>query len=279
MLFYVKNSKCLRMGRLKETFEVVRDLTQFVYGGGLKRSSLDAGTMAQIDAHIENLGLIESKQIIRGLMVYIKQLKRALAGNLYDPLTGAYNRQSFMSELTTNLLSGNIPADDSVHLVMMDLDGFKQLNDNCGHSAGDEALKEFCERISAYFGEDIIIGRLGGDEFAVIIHGDFDESELRLEIREAIKGIYKNPDPDISSESNEIFPLGVSLGTVSLAKAEGMHTQNYKFVIHELIKEADRGVYADKRNKLQRLESLRNQIAEETGAVSSGMQVRLPMHE
>lgn len=267
------------MSYLRDNFEIVRNLTEFVFGDGLKKSDLNPSTMEQIDAHTNNLAPQESKQIIKGLMLHIKQLKRAVARNLHDPLTGAYTRQAFVSDLITKLLSGQIPTDDSVHLVLMDLDGFKKLNDNCGHLAGDEALQEFVKRLSEHLGADTVIGRLGGDEFAIIVHGKFDEANLKSQVREAVRGIYEMSDPEISNNSNEIYPLGVSLGVVSLGEAEGIHTQNYKSVIHNLMQSADREVYSDKRTKLERLDELQNEISGTIKGSQPGFQPALPIHE
>jgi diguanylate cyclase (GGDEF)-like protein len=87
-----------------------------------------------------------------------------------DMLTGMYNRRYFY-----NFLSGNIGK--SFHLLYLDLDRFKAVNDNFGHSAGDEVLIKTSELIQDFF-PDAVTARLGGDEFAVI---DYENSRKDIE--------------------------------------------------------------------------------------------------
>jgi diguanylate cyclase (GGDEF)-like protein len=64
------------------------------------------------------------------------------------------------------LRSGRPPA-----LVLLDLDGFKEVNDTCGHEAGDRVLQEVAKRVLGAFDRDCLVARLGGDEFAVLVTG------------------------------------------------------------------------------------------------------------
>ena len=86
----------------------------------------------------------------------------ALAHN--DALTGLPNRRSFFTALEERLRSGK-PFD----LGLIDLDGFKPVNDVYGHAAGDAVLVEVGHRLQAVCPDDAIIARLGGDEFALIL--------------------------------------------------------------------------------------------------------------
>ncbi|RIX27046.1 EAL domain-containing protein [Sphingomonas edaphi] len=81
-----------------------------------------------------------------------------------DPLTGLFNRRAFLRKLE-EVLPG--PAHASVQLAMIDLDGFKDVNDSLGHGAGDALLVTLAKRLRELL-PDAVIGRLGGDEFAVI---------------------------------------------------------------------------------------------------------------
>ena len=56
-------------------------------------------------------------------------------------------------------------------MILVDLDGFKQVNDTAGHAAGDDVLRDVTARLADAAGPDGLIGRLGGDEFAVLLHG------------------------------------------------------------------------------------------------------------
>ncbi len=82
----------------------------------------------------------------------------------FDTLTGLPNRQSIRTMVEEAIASGN-PAT----VLMLDLDGFKQVNDTLGHDAGDAMLKAAGGRLQNCVGQKGIVGRLGGDEFAVLL--------------------------------------------------------------------------------------------------------------
>lgn len=86
----------------------------------------------------------------------------------YDGLTGVYNRQSFVKLAQKAFLSYKYKR-ESVALVMVDLDNFKQLNDTYGHIWGDRALIHFTKLIKNHLGPLDEIGRYGGDEFILVI--------------------------------------------------------------------------------------------------------------
>ena len=87
-----------------------------------------------------------------------------------DPLTGLVNRRALSDRFDTCVVeagSGQGPT-----LLLIDLDGFKPINDQHGHAAGDEVLREVAVRLSAMAGGDADVARVGGDEFAVLVHPD-----------------------------------------------------------------------------------------------------------
>lgn len=90
----------------------------------------------------------------------------ALALAQHDPLTGLPNRRRLLDafpDLTREVKSDNFRA-----VMMLDLDGFKPINDVYGHEFGDNLLRSFANRLAEIVGNDGIVARLGGDEFAVI---------------------------------------------------------------------------------------------------------------
>ncbi len=103
------------------------------------------------------------------------QLLRSQAerqGRLLDPLTGLGNRTMFLSRLEETL-AGHRPA-KSVAVLLLDLDGFQNLNDNLGHKVGDQALLETAIRFRRVITESAVhpssmLARVGADEFAVIL--------------------------------------------------------------------------------------------------------------
>lgn len=93
----------------------------------------------------------------------------------HDPLTGVYNRKAFEDALKLRL-SSKIGARRPLLLAYIDLDGFKGVNDQHGHTAGDQVLTAFAASANSFMSEGQIAGRLGGDEFAIAIavadHGE-----------------------------------------------------------------------------------------------------------
>lgn len=87
---------------------------------------------------------------------------------LHDPLTGMANRTLFFDRFRQALHAARREG-GQLALVMLDLDGFKEINDEHGHSVGDEVLKEMGHRLSARLRATDTAARLGGDEFAWIL--------------------------------------------------------------------------------------------------------------
>ena len=83
-----------------------------------------------------------------------------------DPLTGAPNRRAFDDRFAE--LSG---AGTEASLILIDLDGFKQVNDLFGHASGDRVLQKVAKLIADEIPDDAFAARLGGDEFAILLPG------------------------------------------------------------------------------------------------------------
>lgn len=87
-----------------------------------------------------------------------------------DPLTGLLNRRGFTSQ-AEQLLRDASARRRPVHLVMADLDGLKQVNDERGHAAGDEAIRVAAHALRSHVLAGALVGRLGGDEFVFVVDG------------------------------------------------------------------------------------------------------------
>ena len=145
--------------------------------------------------------------------------ERALART--DELTGLPNRRRFINALDN--LKG-VPAT----LLLLDLDGFKKVNDTLGHEAGDELLRQIAIRFERQIPKNSLIARLGGDEFGAIIYG---EKKTGLEIAYALRSSLAYP-ADLGTHS---VTVDVSIGAI---ENDGKP---------ELMRRADQAMYSAKK--------------------------------
>jgi diguanylate cyclase (GGDEF)-like protein len=154
---------------------------------------------------------------------------RALAR--HDPLTGLPNRPFFAEKLDEYLRSVNDT--QRLALLMLDLDGFKTVNDRYGHAAGDEALSEFARRVAILLRAGSVLARIGGDEFAIImpkIASLDDPTNLARRIAAAIAEAF------VIDDSTAFFGVGVG---IAIAPNDGIEPD-------ELVRRADRALYRAK---------------------------------
>ncbi|MHB1564318.1 MAG: diguanylate cyclase domain-containing protein [Leptospirillum sp.] len=95
----------------------------------------------------------------------------------HDPLTGLPNRMLFHDRLD-QALRGAKRLDSSIGICYLDLDDFKPVNDQYGHHAGDELLKEIALRLERSIRESDTVCRIGGDEFIILFSNILDENEM-----------------------------------------------------------------------------------------------------
>src|SRR3954462_14017915 len=99
------------------------------------------------------------------------RLDRLHYESLPDPLTGLYNRRGFDDHLGASI-SRSVRYGWSFGLVLLDLDGFKAINDRIGHQGGDAVLRQVGEQLRHGLRAGDIAARVGGDEFALLLHID-----------------------------------------------------------------------------------------------------------
>src|SRR4051812_6210022 len=99
------------------------------------------------------------------------RLDRLHYESLHDPLTGLYNRRGFDDHLGASI-SRSVRYGWSFGLVLLDLDGFKAINDRIGHQGGDTVLRAVGEQLRHGLRAGDIAARVGGDEFALLLHID-----------------------------------------------------------------------------------------------------------
>ena len=150
----------------------------------------------------------------------------------HDPLTGTFNRREFQARLTRCLK--NAQQRESVHaLLYMDLDQFKEVNDRCGHSAGDELLRQVTRIIDEKIRQRDAFARIGGDEFAAILENCSTPEAQRVaeNIRDAIASYHFEYE-------GHTFHIGISIGLVPITS----HSES----VDQLVKIADSTCYAAK---------------------------------
>jgi diguanylate cyclase (GGDEF)-like protein len=141
----------------------------------------------QIQAYNKNMFTVENVEFFSIIASYTSV---ALRNSMHaselertanqDSLTGLYNWHYFNQALFDKVINKKMK--DSLSLIMMDIDHFKEVNDTYGHNVGNSCLKEVASRIAAYF-DDIatVIARVGGEEFAVfLINIDKESINKRL---------------------------------------------------------------------------------------------------
>jgi len=114
-----------------------------------------------------HMDLTEIRAMQKELEESRQQLKKMA---FYDVLTGLPNRR-LLEDCMNDLLVHNRRAGNILAVAMMDLDGFKQVNDTYGHDVGDELLKSVSERLTLSMRAEDTIARLGGDEFVLLFTG------------------------------------------------------------------------------------------------------------
>src|SRR5919198_776031 len=114
----------------------------------------------------------DGRQLLQGLMLDISEQKRAESRLLYladhDSLTGLFNRRRFFQELDGYLAWSERHGDPGA-VLLLDMDGLKQINDSFGHEAGDELLRRTADVLRSRLRETDVLARLGGDEFVVLL--------------------------------------------------------------------------------------------------------------
>ncbi|MCR9058595.1 MAG: GGDEF domain-containing protein [Rhodobacteraceae bacterium] len=149
-----------------------------------------------------------------------------------DPLTGAYNRREFQVRLEDLL---HAPEKKTFGLLNFDLDHFKQVNDEYGHLAGDQALVKVVAAVKAQLRQDDCFARLGGEEFAVLLPNISRENAAKVADR------LRRRISDIRFEfAPEEFRITASAGIY--------HGDGNQLLMEDLMQVVDESLYSSKNN-------------------------------
>ena len=151
----------------------------------------------------------------------------------HDPLTGLVNRREFEHRLQEALDSAQ--SGDTGHaLCYLDLDHFKVVNDTCGHTAGDNMLREIASLIKETVRDSDTVGRIGGDEFALLLVGCPLEKA-----RQIADNVVRSVNDYRFVWRDKIFNVGISIGLVEIGRDSG--------TIEDIMNSADSACYVAKK--------------------------------
>jgi len=214
---------------------VDREIEIQVAGGGFVSIRSILTPIRDVDGKVtylvaEGQDLTQRKQLEFAL-IQEKEVAESLASQ--DFLTGLPNRRYFM-KYAEDKLSLAQRRGEKLALLYIDLDGFKAINDDVSHQAGDAVLAVLGERIIHFVRKGEMVARLGGDEFAMLIYGYKEADELEF----AAKRLIELCAVPIDIDGLEV-KVGMSIG-ISTCPGHAMD-------IDELISSADEAMYKVKR--------------------------------
>jgi len=219
---FEKLIKPLRSGMIEETG----------FTGQLQRKD---GSTYPIEIRFK-LQTTETPPIFVGIGQDISQLTELINKNKnltrYDYLTGLPNRTLILEQLNTDLHQAN-RENQSMAVLLMDLDEFKIINDSMGHTAGDLLLKAVAERLRGWSPSDRHMARLSGDEFIILLSGDSIETRAKEAAADILK-IFQSP----FSINGQKIVISLSIG-ISFYPTDGNDGET-------LIRHADTAMYIAK---------------------------------
>jgi diguanylate cyclase (GGDEF)-like protein len=150
---------------------------------------------------------------------------------LHDPLTGLANRVLFY-ERVGHALSTHARAGETFAVFFIDLDGFKQVNDDFGHSAGDIVLREVADRLCGCLRESDTVARFGGDEFAVILERLAAPDDVHVTAARIVDSVQR--------------PIDVGHGETRVTASVGIALNHPGDSADQILREADLAMYTAK---------------------------------
>ncbi|MBD2328709.1 diguanylate cyclase [Alkalinema sp. FACHB-956] len=177
---------------------------------------------------------IESVQRLRHQKIQAQQFQEALLeAAFHDTLTGLPNRRGLCHHLNHLFDQPKLPMEHTTAVLFIDLDGFKQVNDELGHLIGDELLKQVAQRLVPCLREGDLVARLGGDEFVIVLSSIVDGT-VAIAVVERIQAQLKKP----FELGGVQIVIGASIG-ITIGKLTDQPPE-------DLLREADLAMYSAK---------------------------------
>jgi diguanylate cyclase (GGDEF)-like protein/PAS domain S-box-containing protein len=189
------------------------------------------------DAQVQRQALEQEKAALEADLEERKRIGSRLHYlAFHDTLTSVYNRQFFMDHLAGAL--ERVTTDPNFHMavLLLDLDGFKLINDSFGHGAGDLMLIEIADRLTKSVRADDVVARVGGDEFAILVQG-FEKPGYVASMAERVVEVVRHA---VRLGGQEVFS-SASIGVAFATK--------YYRLPEEILRDADIAMYEAKRRR------------------------------
>jgi len=153
----------------------------------------------------------------------------------FDPLTNLPNRLLLADRLQQAMLQSN-RSNNTIAVVYIDIDGFKEVNDNYGHDIGDKLLIDLAKRMQKSLRENDTLSRFGGDEFVAVLQ-DLDEHSTVIQILQRL----------LESVAENLVIEGISIN-VSASVGISFYPQDKEISSDGLIRQADHAMYQAKQS-------------------------------
>jgi len=201
-----------------------------VSGNGDGERSIELNVSPLRDGAGEIAGTVIAMRDVTDLRGLTRQMSYQAS---HDALTGLVNRREFERRLGDALEESRGGGPSHV-LCYLDLDRFKAVNDECGHTAGDGMLREVAGLIKDAVRDSDTVGRLGGDEFGILLIGCPLEKA-----RQIADDVVRSTGDYRFVWKDKIFTIGVSVGLVEISRESGS--------LEDLVSAADSACYVAKR--------------------------------
>ncbi len=201
---YKVQGKCIIRGEERDIIASKRPLYENGEVVGLVGSFVDITDVIRRKNNLEGTQVVYSLNDLRKYSFFDKIIDEISLEEIVDPLTGVLSR-AYSVKFVRSLIADKIP----FSFTIIDLDNFKYINDNYGHSAGDKVLMSVTKGLAEYTKNSGLVGRFGGDELLVI---DLNNTELE-EKRDFFDNLYGNSKAlriEVHFENGSAFVTGTS---------------------------------------------------------------------